>query len=446
MAPTIDLLSPASFATGQPHDQFAWLRDNAPIYRHAEPAGPGFWAVTRYHDVCAVGRDPATFSSEPTVMIADPQAGSGLPGDHKMMLMADPPLHTRMRRLINREFTPRAAARLRGRIDQLAGQIIDAVVARGECDLVSDIAGEMPSFVIADLLGIPLEDGRELYHHTEALHAAPESLPPGAQAEAMAKMYGYAMQVWADKRAAPGEDLSSILIQSELDGNPLDEVDFFLWFLLLIDAGGDTTRNLVGGGMLALFDQPDQLAWLRADLASRLAGAVEELLRWVSPVMYMRRTVTRNTELGGVPIAAGDKVVMYYGSANRDPRAFADPDRLDLGRSPNPHDRLRRRRSALLSGRPPGPGGDRIATRRDAAPAPRPGTGGARRVAAIELHLGATQPAGEVHRPVIDESDPSPPIGATGRWWYGVCSTGRCWPNWPRRSTPTSPHPARWRS
>jgi cytochrome P450 len=336
--PAIDLLAPRSFAAGQPHQQFAWLRDHAPVYRHAEPDGPGFWALTRHDTVKVVGRDPVTFSSEPTIMIADPRAeGAALTGDHKMMLMADPPLHTRMRRLVNREFTPKAAARLRGRIEHLATQIVDAVAARGSCDLVSDLAGEMPSFVIADLLGIPLEDGRRLYHLTEALHSAPEALPPGAQQAAFAQMYGYSQQVWAGKRANPGDDLSSILIGSDLDGQPLDEIDFFLWFLLLIDAGGDTTRNLVGGGMLALFEQPDQLAWLQEDPDTRLRGAIEELLRWVSPVIYMRRTVTTDTELEGVRIPAGDKVVMYYGSANRDPRAFADADRLDLARDPNPH-------------------------------------------------------------------------------------------------------------
>src|SRR2546423_12181709 len=143
---TIDLLSPASFAGGQPFAQFRWLRANAPVYRHPEPDGPGFWAVTRYEDVRAVGRDHETFSSVPTTMIPDPVPGLDF-GDHQMMLMSDPPRHTRLRRTINREFTPRAAERLRPRIRDLARRIVDTVIGRGECDFVSDVAGEMASVV-----------------------------------------------------------------------------------------------------------------------------------------------------------------------------------------------------------------------------------------------------------------------------------------------------------
>src|SRR3982074_2966789 len=168
---TIDLLSPASFADGQPHQQFRWLRDHSPVYWHLEPDGPGFWAVTRYDDVRSVGRDPEHFSSAPSILIPD-LAGVDF-GDHQMMITADPPRHTRLRRIINSEFTPRAAERRRARIEQLAAQIIDAVIERGECDAVTDIAGEMPSFVIAELLGIPLDDGRRLYHLTAPMQAAP---------------------------------------------------------------------------------------------------------------------------------------------------------------------------------------------------------------------------------------------------------------------------------
>jgi cytochrome P450 len=331
----IDLLSPASFANGQPHEQFRWLRDHAPVYRHPEPDGPGFWAVTRYDDVRAVGRDPEHFSSLPTILIPD-LAGLDF-GDHQMMITSDPPRHTRLRRIINSQFTPRAAERLRVRIEALARQIIDAVIERGECDAVTDIAGEMPSFVIADLLGIPLDDGRRLYHLTETIHAAPESVPPGGGMAAVVEMFNYAHQVAEDKRAHPGDDLATQILRAEVDGERLDDIDFNLFFLLLVDAGGDTTRNLVAGGMLTLFDHPQERARLSADLDGLLPSAIEEMLRWVSPVAYMRRTVTRDTVIGGQPIAAGDKVVMYYGAANRDEAAFADPDHFDVGRTPNEH-------------------------------------------------------------------------------------------------------------
>jgi cytochrome P450 len=150
-------------------------------------------------------------------------------------------------------------------------------------------------------------------------------------------MFNYAHGVAEEKRRNPGDDLASILVASEVDGHPLDDVDFNLFFILLVDAGGDTTRNLVGGGMLALFERPDQRRWVAEDLEGRLPTAVEELLRWVSPVIYMRRTATRTVELEGTRVEEGDKVVMYYGSANHDERAFTDPDALDLARHPNDH-------------------------------------------------------------------------------------------------------------
>jgi cytochrome P450 len=334
----IDLVSAASFAAGQPHDQFQWLREHAPVHRHAEPDGPGFWAVTRYAEVWTVDRDFQAFSSEPTIKIEDPDPATlAAFGDHKMMLMMDPPEHTGFRKLIRAEFTE-PSARLRAeRIQALARQIVDAVIERGACDFVSDVAGEMPSFVIAELMGLPLADGRELYKLTEIIHTAPGALPPGAGGQAVAKMFEYGAGVIAEKRARPGEDLASKLLACEVDGRKLEDVEFLLFFLLLVDAGGDTTRNLLSAGLLALMKHPDQLAWLRADLPGRLAGAREELLRWTSPVIYMRRTARRDLELGGAAIREGDKVVVYYGAANRDSAAFEDPDVLDLGRAPNPH-------------------------------------------------------------------------------------------------------------
>lgn len=334
--PQIDLYDAAGFDGGQPHEQFDWLRANDPVHRHPLPDGGHFFALTRYDDVRAVGKDAATFSSEPTIMIDEPDASTDM-GDHKMMLMADPPLHTRMRRMVSRDFTPGAARRLRPRIQELAVRIVDEVVERGECDLVADIAGEMPSFVIAELLGIPLEDGRQLYHFTETLHASSAAVGVEAQQAAFGQMFGYAQQVYADKREQPADDLASLLATGELDGRPLDDVDFFLWFLLLVDAGGDTTRNLVGGGMHALFQEPDQLADLRGDLDAVLPSAIEELLRYVSPVVHMRRRATRDTALRGTQIAAGDRVVMYYGAANRDPEVFDRPHELDLRRTSNHH-------------------------------------------------------------------------------------------------------------
>lgn len=333
----IDLLNPQSFAQGHPLEQYAWLRDNAPVYWHEEPDGPGFWALTRHQQVADVGRDPATFSSEPTIMIADPAPGASFDfGDHKMMLMMDPPAHTHYRKIISREFTQGPAALLRPRVEQLSRKIVDAVIERGECDFVADVAGELPSYVIAELMGIPLDDGRKLYQLTEIIHSAPEAVAAGAQTEAVMKMFQYAQGVYDAKLANPAADLASQIIHAEVDGKRLDAVDFQLFFLLLIDAGGDTTRNLVAGGLHALLQQPAVLAELRAD-PTLIPGAREELLRWVTPVIYMRRTATRDTELAGQAIRAGDKVVRYFGAANRDDGKFAAADTLDIRRTPNPH-------------------------------------------------------------------------------------------------------------
>jgi cytochrome P450 len=331
-----DLLEVATFAAGHPVELYRRLRTTSPVHRNPEQEGPGFWALTRYADVFAVDHDFQNFSSEPTIMIPDTDVGTAF-GDAKMMLMMDPPAHTGFRKLIRAEFTKPAAAGKEMRLHALARQIVNEVIERGECDFVKQVAGEMPSYVIAELMGLPLNDGRELYTLTEIIHSAPETLPPNAARDAVMKMFGYAADVIKQKRAHPADDLASRLLYAEVEGRRLTDNEFLLFFLLLVDAGGDTTRNLLSAGLLALQQNLEQWAWLVADLPGRLPAAREELLRYVSPVIYMRRTATRDTKVGDQAIAAGDKVVMYFGAANRDPDKFADPDRLDLSRTPNEH-------------------------------------------------------------------------------------------------------------
>ncbi len=331
-----DLLDVATFAAGHPVELYRELRAKSPVHRNPEPDGPGFWALMRYADVYAVDHDFQSFSSEPTIMIADAEIGASF-DDAKMMLMMDPPQHTGFRKLIRGEFTRPAAAGKGSRLHTLARRIVDEVIERGECDFVAEVAGEMPSYVIAELMGLPLDDGRELYTLTETIHSAPESLPPDAIPKAVMKMFEYAAGVIKDKRARPGDDLATRLLQAEVEGRRLSDNEFLLFFLLLIDAGGDTTRNLLSSGILALQQNPAQRAWLMADVPGRLPTAREELLRYASPVIYMRRTATRDTQIGETKIAAGDKVVMYFGAANRDPEKFDDPDALNLARAPNEH-------------------------------------------------------------------------------------------------------------
>ena len=333
----IDLLTPASFAAGHPVAQYDWLRANDPVHWHEEPGGRGFWAVTRYADVREVDRGFETYSSEPTILIPDAAEEAAAFGPYKMMLMMDPPEHTGFRKLIRSEFTLPTAKLREARIQALARQIVDAVIEKGECDFVAEVAGEMPSFVIAELLGLPLEDGRELYKLTEVIHTAPEAQAPGAGGQAVMKMFEYGSKLIAEKRARPGDDLASRLLACEVDGRRLEDMEFLLFFLLLIDAGGDTTRNLLASGLDAMLDHPDQMAWLKADLPGRLPAAREELLRWTTPVIYMRRTARKDAQLGGKTIRQGDKVVMYFGSANRDPAQFDRADQLDLSRAAPDH-------------------------------------------------------------------------------------------------------------
>ncbi|MGZ6022951.1 MAG: cytochrome P450 [Rhizomicrobium sp.] len=333
----IDLWDPNSFAHGHPHAQYDWLRANDPVHFQEEPAGPGYWAVTRYQDVYEVDRNFQAFSSEPTIMIQDTLNQETSFGGYKMMLMMDPPQHTAFRRLIREEFTVPVSARRTPRMKQLARQIVNEVIEKGECDFVSEVAGEMPSYVIAELMGIPLDDGRELYKLTEAIHTTAGGTPAEEGAVAVFKMFDYGRKVIEEKRARPKEDLASKLLQAEVDGKKLDDVEFLLFFLLLIDAGGDTTRNLLSSGMIAMLENPDQLNWLMQDLPGRLPSAREELLRWCSPVIYMRRRATRDVEIGGKTLHEGDKAVMYFGSANRDAAKFEHPDKLDLSRKPNEH-------------------------------------------------------------------------------------------------------------
>lgn len=336
--PVIDLISPGVFAHGHPWEQYAWLRAHDPVHRHEDPTGGWFWALTTYDDIRTVSRQPKRFSSYAKgVMIGDPDEVTLFP-QRQMMLTMDPPQHDRFKLLVSRGFTPKQAQLLRDRIDELSREIVDDVAERGSCDLVHDVAGRLPSGLIAELMGIPRADGERLYELTEIMHTTdPTVADEAAHLNAIAEMLGYAREVAERKRREPGDDIASTLVQAEVDGQRLTDDEFQWFFLLLVNAGGDTTRNLVAAGMELLFEHPDERARLTNDIDGLLPSAVEEMLRYSSPVAHFQRTVTEDTELHGVSMAAGDRVVMFYGSANRDEAMFDQPDRFDVGRSPNPH-------------------------------------------------------------------------------------------------------------
>ena len=282
-----------------------------------------------------VSRQPKTFSSYARgVMMAEADE-AGLAAQRQMMLSMDPPQHDRFKLLVSRGFTPRNAQTLTGRIEELAREIVDDVIERGECDLVHDVAGRLPSGLIAELMGISrcrrraaLRADRDHAHDRRRRRPARAcGRPPAPRCSA------YAGEVAARKRADPGDDIASTLVQAVVDGERLTDGEFQWFFLLLVNAGGDTTRNLVASGVQLLFDNPGERARLMADLDGLLPTAVEEMLRYTSPVVNFRRTAMEDTVLGGQPIAAGDKLMVFYGSANRDEDVFEDPDRFDVGRS-----------------------------------------------------------------------------------------------------------------
>ena len=337
-APAIDLTSTAVFAAGHPWDQYAWLRANDPVHWHDEVDGPGFWAVTRYADVRAVSRRPKTFSSADRGVMMPESDEVGLAAQRQMMLSMDPPQHDRFKHLVSRGFTPRNAQGLGPRIAELAAEIVDDVAERGKCDFVHDIAGRLPSGLIAELMGISRANGERLYELTEIMHTTDETVAPlDVKLAAITEMLTFAAEVAERKRTHPSDDIATTLVQAEIDGDRLTDGELQWFFLLLVNAGGDTTRNLLAAGLQLLFDHPDERARLMADLDGLLPTAVEEMLRYTSPVVHFRRTALEDTQIGERPIAAGDKVIMFYGSANRDEDVFADPDRFDVARDPNPH-------------------------------------------------------------------------------------------------------------
>ncbi len=335
----VDLSDSKTFVAGVPHAYLGWLRRNDPVCWTTEADGPGYWAITKYDDCVMVNRDYERFSSAlrgalPFEMTDDEVATQGL-----MMLNMDPPLHTRYRRLVNKAFTPRIVRDLEVSIHKTADDILDAVCEKGEADFVIDISAELPLRVIADLLGVPQDERHKMFDWSNRMVGSedPEYNVSTEEAHGAAmELYGYAAELFAKKRIDPHSDLTSVLTQVEIEGEQLSELELDLFFLLLTVAGNETTRNLMSGAMHAFFEHPDQWEALVAD-RSLLPTAVDEMLRFVSPVMNFRRTATADLELRGVQIKEGDKVVFFHSSANRDEDVFERPDDFDVRRDPNPH-------------------------------------------------------------------------------------------------------------
>jgi cholest-4-en-3-one 26-monooxygenase len=333
----IDLLAD-TWARGVPHEQFDLLRREAPVYWHPEPdGGSGFWAITKHADVKRISRDPRSFSSALGATFIPDQAEEILAMLRLSVLNMDDPQHTRYRNIVARAFTPRMIAALVDDIEARAVRVVDELVERGECEFVNDVAARVPIELICTMLGLPDEQWRRMVELTNLMIGSMnEPGMEGAGEAASAEVYMLCDAVAEARRKEPKDDLITALINAEVDGERLDQGELNMFFLTLIVAGNETTRNLINHSMLALIDHPGEAERLRADPAL-WSTAVDEMLRYGTSITNFRRTATVDTQIRDVPIKAGDKVVMYYTSANRDEEVFADPHRLDVGRTPNDH-------------------------------------------------------------------------------------------------------------
>jgi cytochrome P450 len=349
-ATPLDLFAPLR-STGSlenPYPIYSLLRKVRPVLRIPLQGieGPGAWMMTRYADVHAILRDPR-FSADRlrAPIVRDNldrlppflrQSGQGL----RTMLVMDPPDHTRVRKLVNKAFTPKRITALRHHIESIVHGCLDEMAEAGRCDLIHDLAEPVPAIVIAELLGVPPEDHRRFREWSSKLIAGVSaggdaSLQHGA-AQAGERILDYLREIIAARRAAPRDDLISAMIQAQEERDALSDLELLATSNLLLLAGHETTTNLIGNGMLALLRNPEELERLRRD-PDALPGAIEELLRYDSPVQATVRVATEDVEIGGEAIAQGSMVLLSIGAANHDPAVFEDPDRLDVGRTPNPH-------------------------------------------------------------------------------------------------------------
>jgi cytochrome P450 len=338
------------FAERVPHETFALLRREAPVWWYDWPLGQGYWCVTKHADVVAVSRDTKTFTSEQGANLEDLDEEQR--AARQSMLETDPPRHTRLRGLVGPPFTPRAIKAYELVLRELTAAVLDRALPLREFDFIEEVAKQLPIRVLARLLGAPDEDtdrlidwGDRMIGNTDpeladVLSDTPESeqyrmLP--FRSPASLELFEYAHRIADERRGAPTDDLVSKLVNAEIDGERLTEREFDTMFLLLVVAGNETTRQAIAHGMLALAESRDQWRRLADDPELVWTAGADEILRWSSPVLHFRRTATRDVELGGQAIRAGDKVVIWYVSANFDEEVFADPLRFDVGRRPNPH-------------------------------------------------------------------------------------------------------------
>jgi cytochrome P450 len=348
------LSDPAAYVAAVPHDELrrqrrtapiAWI-DEVPLMRHAPSGsravvGTGFWAVTSHRLVTEVSRRPDAFSSwQRGSFLADPKSRDDLDRTRQSLINMDAPEHTKLRHVVTTAFTSAVVERLQESIRAHARAIVDRVVQREQFDVVGDVAAELPLLVLTDLLGLPRQDRALMFEWSNNLVGFDDPEYGGGDVGRYQRTYveafQYARELAALRRRQPADDLISALVGAHIDGRPLSDTTFCHLFLLLVVGGNESTRHLLSGSLAALCEWPDQRRRL-AESPALLSTAVEELLRWISPIMQFRRTATRDVTIGGQQVREGDKLVLYYVSANRDETVFDAPDVFDVGRKNNPH-------------------------------------------------------------------------------------------------------------
>ena len=335
----IDLANPDAFVNGVPHDALAALRRSDPVHWQPMDGEPGFWAVLRHADIAHVARHPEIFSASEGGVVLEDLLPEDLAMMRNMLLAMDPPTHTVHRTPLLPHFRARVMVGIEDRLREICRAIMTEARERQEVEFVHEVASPLPTRVIGQLFGLPPEDWDHIHELAERTAASQDPDLVGAEDTRAATieiaMYGIGLAA-SRRENNEADDLTNAILRTDFGGQPMSDIDFGSFFVQLIVAGNDTTKAMLASGLLTLLQHPDQLAEMRAD-RSLIPGAVEEIIRYDNPFHYFRRTALVDTELSGTPVAAGDKVVMYYTSANRDEEVFHDPQMFDIHRSPNPH-------------------------------------------------------------------------------------------------------------
>ncbi len=341
--PGFDFTDPDLYAHRVPAAEFAELRRAAPVWWNAQPRGSsgfddeGYWVVSKHADIVEMSRCSELYGSwqnTAIIRLSQLQTEESLGLQRLIMLNIDPPEHTKLRSIVNRGFTPRAINNLRAALTERAERIVQTALAEGTGDFVTDVACELPLQAIAELLGVPQEDRRKIFEWSNTMIGYDDPEFGGDGQAAAGELIGYAMTMAEDRRQCPRNDIVSKLVQAQVDDGQLSSDEFGFFVILLSVAGNETTRNAISHGMLAFFEHPEQ--W-DLYLAERPASAADEIVRWATPVTVFQRTAKADIVLGGQQIGAGQRLGMFYRSANFDEEVFDSPERFDIMRNPNPH-------------------------------------------------------------------------------------------------------------